>query len=69
MTQMNSCVRQEETHRHREQTGDCQGGGEVGEGWTGRLGLGVQAIMHKMGEPQDSTVQHRKLYSISCDNP
>ena len=28
-----------QTHRHREQTRDCQGGGHVGERWTGSLGL------------------------------
>ena len=27
------------THRHREQTCGCQGGGAVGEGWIGSLGL------------------------------
>ena len=26
-------------HRHREQTCDCQGRGEIGEGWSGHLGL------------------------------
>ena len=28
-----------QTHRHREQTCGCQGGGEVGEGWSRSLGL------------------------------
>ena len=39
MTQMNLSVKQKQTHRHREQTWGCQGGGETGEGWTGSLGL------------------------------
>ena len=38
MTQMNLPVKQKRTHRHREQTCGCQGGG-VGEGWIGSLGL------------------------------
>ena len=37
MTQMNLSTKQ--THRHREQTCGCQGGGRVGEGWVGSLGL------------------------------
>ena len=30
---------QKQTHRHREQTCGCQGGGGIEEGWTGSLGL------------------------------
>ena len=37
MTQMNLPMKQ--THRHREQTCGCQGGGSVREGWSGHLGL------------------------------
>ena len=29
---MNLCMKQKHTHRHREQTGGCQGEGEVGAG-------------------------------------
>ena len=36
---MNLFTKQKQTHRHREQTGGCQGGRRVGEGWTGSLGL------------------------------
>ena len=39
MTQMNLSTKQKQTHRHREQTCDCQGGGEEGGGWTGTLGF------------------------------
>ena len=39
MTQMNLSMKQKQNHRHREQTGGCQGGMGVGEGWTGSLGL------------------------------
>ena len=35
---MNLSTKQKQTHRHRELTGGCQGGG-VGEGWSGSLGL------------------------------
>ena len=54
---------------HREQTGGCQGGG----GW-GRVGLGVwdqqmQTSIYRMDKQQGPTVQHRELYSKSCDKP
>ena len=39
MTQMNLFTKQQQAHRHREQTCSCQGGREVGEGWIGIWGL------------------------------
>ena len=39
MTQMNLSLKEKQTHRHREQTYGCQGGGGVWEEWTGNLGL------------------------------
>ena len=39
MTQMNLSTRQKQTHRHREQTYDCQRGEKVEEGKTRSLGL------------------------------
>ena len=39
MTQMNLSTKQKQTHRHREQTCGCQGGGEVGEFGIGRCKL------------------------------
>ena len=36
---MNLSTKQKQTQRHREQTGGCQGGEEVGEGWIPGLGL------------------------------
>ena len=36
---MNLPTKQKQTHRHRKQTYDCQGGKGVGEGWIGSLGL------------------------------
>ena len=39
MIQMNLSTKWKQTHRHREETSSCQRGGEVGEEWTGSLGL------------------------------
>ena len=39
MRQINISMKQKQTHRYREQTCGCQGGGGVQEGWTGSLGL------------------------------
>ena len=36
---MNLSTKQKQTHRQREHTCGCQGGGEVEEGWIGRMGL------------------------------
>ena len=36
---MNLSTKQKQTHRHREQTYGCQGGGGEGEGWTGSVVL------------------------------
>ena len=36
---MNLSTKQKRTHRYREQTCGCQGGGGVGEGRIGSLGL------------------------------
>ena len=36
---MNISMKHKQTHRHREHTCDCQGGGDVGEGWSGSSGL------------------------------
>ena len=39
MTQMNLPMKQEQTHRHREQTCGCRGDCGVSEVWTEGLGL------------------------------
>ena len=36
---MHVSMKQEQTHRQREQTYGCQGGGGAGEGWIRSLGL------------------------------
>ena len=45
MTQMNLSVKQTQSHRHREWTGGCQGGGGRGGGWES-LGLADANITH-----------------------
>ena len=66
---MNLPMNQKQTHRHREQTCGCQGGG----GW-GRDGVGVwdsqmQTIIYRMETQQGPTVEHREIYSTSCYKP
>ena len=65
---MNLSMKQKQTHRHRELTCGCQRGGRVGTGWIGSLGEQIQTIIYRM-DKQGPTVQHRELYSISCDKP
>ena len=45
-----------QTHRHREQTYGCQGGGEVEEGWIGSLGLVDATIIYRMDKQQGPTI-------------
>ena len=66
---MNLSMKQRQTHGHREQTCGCQGGG----GWE-RNGLGVwdqqmQTGIYRMDKQQGLTIQHREIYSMSCDKP
>ena len=39
MAQMNLSTKQKQTHRHKDKTRGCQGGGEEGEWWAGNLEL------------------------------
>ena len=59
-------MKQKQTHRHREQTCGCQGGGcWEGDGvevWDWQM----QTTIYRMDKQQGPTVQHRELYSISC---
>lgn len=36
---MNLSMKRKQTHRQKEQTCDCHGGGELGDWWSGRLRL------------------------------
>ena len=66
---MNIFKKQKWNHRHREQICGCYGGG-VGERWTGSLGLADKNYyIQKIDKQQGPTVQHRELYSVSCDKP
>ena len=66
MAQMNLSMKQKQTHRHREQTYDCQGGRSgVRMDWDQQM----QNMLQGMDKQQDPTVQHRELYSMSCDKP
>ena len=41
------------------------------KGWSGKLvvwDLQIQITIHKIGKQQGFTVQHRELYSVSCNN-
>ena len=67
MTQMNLSI--EQSNRHREQTCGGQGGWSWGgKDWEFRISrcklLYIQGINN-----QGPTVEHRDLYSISCDKP
>ena len=62
MTQMNLSMKQKQTHRHREQTCGCQGGGEWGRDGLGVQGWQMQTITLRMDKQQGLTVQHRELY-------
>ena len=38
------------------------------EGWGGSYGLAdAKPMIYRMDKPQGPTVEHRKLYSVSCD--
>ena len=63
---MNLSMKQKQTHRHREQTGGCQGGG----GWRRdgmEAGVSRWKLLYRMDKQQGPTVEHREQYSISCD--
>ena len=64
MIPINLFIKFKKTQRHRKQAYSYQ------RGKTGRDRLGVwneqiQTIIYRIGNQQDPTVQHRKLYSIS----
>ena len=66
---MNISTKQKQTHRRREQTCGCQGGGGWGKDGVGVWDQQMQTITYKMDKQQGPAVQHRELYSISCDKP
>ena len=63
---MNLFTKEKETYKHKEHTVIAKG-----KEWWRRDGLGfwdqqMQTIIYQM-DKQDPTVQHRELYSLSCD--
>ena len=66
---MNLSRKLKQTHRHREQTCGCQGGGGWGRDGVGVSGQQMQTTIYKMDKQQGPTVQHREPYSVSCDKP
>ena len=56
--QMNRSIKQ-----NSENKGSCQGGGRLGEGWTGSLGQ-IQTVTYVL-DKQGPAVQQRELYSVS----
>ena len=54
---MNLSVKQKQTHRHREETCGCQGGGmETGRDGVGVWGYQMQTIIYGMDKQQGPTV-------------
>ena len=56
-----------EKQTHREQTCGCQWEGEWGWDKLGVWDQQMQTIIYSMDKQQGPTLQHRELYSISCN--
>ena len=63
--QRNLPMKQKQTRRHRETDS------RLPRGRLGRDGSGVwmQSVLYRMDKQRDPTVEHRELYSISCNKP
>ena len=66
MTQISLFMKQ--NHRHREQTGACQGGRRWGKGGVGSWHCRY-VIIYRIENQQGSTIEHRELCTISYDKP
>ena len=65
MFQMNLFIKQKQTHRQRKQIY----GDQMGKGWGGmKWEFGINIYTPLYGGQQSPTVQHRELYSTSCNN-
>ena len=53
---MNISMKQKQTHRYREHTCGCQGGGRWGRGGLGVWDWQMQTIIYKMDKQQGPTV-------------
>ena len=47
----------------------AKGMGRLGRDGVGVCGQQMQTIIYSMDKQQGPTVEHRELYSISCDKP
>ena len=68
---MNLFTQQKQTHRHRKQTCGYQWGKGAGGGGGINQEFGINrqhTTIYKIDKQQGPTVQHRELYSISCNN-
>ena len=66
MIQMNLFIKQKPTHRHRKQTYVSQ----RGKGGRDKLGVWDEqkhTTVYKIDKQQGPTVEHRELYSASCN--
>ena len=57
MIQMNLFMKQKQTHRHREQTCGCQGGGIWGRDGLGVWDQQIQTTTYRMDKQQGPTAQ------------
>ena len=61
---MNLSMKQKQTHKHREETCGCQGGEREGLGVWGQQ---TETSIYGIDQQQEPTIQHKELYTISCD--
>ena len=64
---MNLYTKQKQPHRHRKQNYGYQ----RGKGDRDKLGVWdkqIHTIIYKIDKQQEFTVEHKELYSISCNN-
>ena len=65
---MNLFIKQKQTYRYPKQTyGYQRGNGSWGDD-SGAWDEHTHTIIYKIDNQQGPTVQHRELYSVSCDN-
>ena len=64
---MNLFTEQKQTHRHRKQTYGYQRGKAGRRDKLGVWDQQIETTIYKIDKQQDPTVQHRELYSISCN--
>ena len=64
---MNLFTKQKQTHKHRKQTYGYQRG-KWGRDKLGVWNQQIQTNIYKTDKQQGPSVQHRVLYSISCNN-